>query len=258
MSSFWKFFTPNEEGQGQPGDGKAEGKDRIPPPPDTVKKPSKPPRSASTPPPPPDIQVTPTGPKLPGVLIEPTPARRSQPPSAETNMRYGIDDAIKLMRTLPVEENENLVVRVMKTTLESLKVRIGDIIDDAMKRQDVLGKKVADYKAQIVSFEREIEARRHEISRLDEELHEVTRVKERLQAADAMSVTPSPPHAPFAPPTPAHRSGGSPPFPPPPRKPEPPKRPGSIPPKNELPPVIVAQSEPELIPESEKAPGKDD
>ena len=39
--------------------------------------------------------------------------------------------------------------------------------------------------------------------------------------------------------------------------PEPPKRPGSMPPKNELPPVIVAQSEPELIPASEKELAKD-
>jgi hypothetical protein len=258
MSSFWKFFNAGEEGEGQ-----SEGKDKVPPPPDTVKKASKPPRAASTPPPPPDISVTPTGPKLPGVLIEPTPARqRSQPPSAETNMRYGIDDAIKLMRTLPVEENENLVVRVMKTTLASLKVSIGDIIDDALKRQDVLGKKVADYRAQITSFEREIEARRHEISRLEEELGEVTRVKERLQAADMLSVTPNPPfgggasHAPHA--HPAYKSGAAPPVPIP-RKPELPKRPGSIPPKNELPPVIVApQSEPELIPASEKAPDPKD
>ena len=152
MSSFWKFFTPNEEGEGQ----SADGKDKVPPPPDTVKKPSqRPPRAESKPPPAPAASLTPTGPKLPGVLIEPT-ARRSKPPSAETNMRYGIDDAIKLMRTLPVEENENLVVRVMKTTLESLKVRIGEIIEDAVKRQDVLGKKVADYKAQIASFEREM------------------------------------------------------------------------------------------------------
>jgi TolA-binding protein len=173
-------------------------------------------------------------------------------------MRYGIDDAIKLMRTLPVEENENLVVRVMKTTLESLKVRIGDIVDDALKRQDVLGKKVADYRAQITSFEREIEARRHEINRLEEELNEVTRVKERLVAADNLSVTPNPTfgggasHAPHA--HPAYKSGAAPPVPPP-RKPEAPKRPGSMPPKNELPPVIVApQSEPELIPASEKAP----
>jgi hypothetical protein len=260
MSSFWKFFNPSEEGEGQAG--KAEAKDKIPPPPDTVKKPSKPPRAGSTPPPPPDISLTPTGPKLPGVLIEPSPARRSQPPSAETNMRYGIDDAIKLMRTLPVEENENLVVRVMKTTLESLKVRIGDIVDDAMKRQDVLGKKVADYKAQIVSFEREIEARRHEIQRLEDELGEVTRVKERLLAADQLSVTPNPPLGGSASVAghghPAFRTGGSPPIPPP-RKPELPKRPGSIPPKNELPPVIVApQSEPELIPASESVPSAAD
>ena len=258
MSSFWKFFNPSEEGEGQ-----AEGNDNIPPPPDTVKKASKPPRAGSTPPPPPDISVTPTGPKLPGVLIEPTP-RRSQPPSSETNMRYGIDDAIKLMRTLPVEENENLVVRVMKTTLESLKVRIGDIVDDAMKRQDVLGNKFADYREQISSFEREIEARRHEINRLEEELGEVTRVKERLVAADNLSVTPNPPigssSAPGAHGHPAYRTGGGPPIPPP-RKPELPKRPGSMPPKNELPPVIVApQSEPELIPASEQSPDpkKDD
>lgn len=267
MSSFWKFFNPSEEGEGQ-----SEGKDKIPPPPDTVKKASnRPPRAASTPPPP-DIQVTPTGPKLPGVLIEPTSGRRShsQPPSAETNMRYGIDDAIKLMRTLPVEENENLVVRVMKTTLASLRVSIGDIVDDALKRQDVLGKKVADYRAQITSFEREIEARRHEINRLEEELGEVTKVKERLQAADMLSVTPNPPfggagagaggggasHAPHA--HPAFKSGAAPPVPLP-RKPEAPKRPGSIPPKNELPPVIVApQSEPELIPASESVPDKKD
>lgn len=255
MSSFWKFFNPNEDG------GEAEGKEKIPAAPDTVKKASRPPRSASTPPPPPDVSVTPTGPQLPGVLIEPTPARRSQPPSAETNMRYGIDDAIKLMRTLPVEENENLVVRVMKTTLESLKVRIGDIIDDAAKRQDVLGKKVADYRAQITSFEREIEARRHEIHRLEEELGEVTRVKERLTAAETMSVTPNPSHATTSAGPghahPAYRTGGAPPVPPP-RKPDAPRRPGSMPPKNELPPVIVAQSEPELIPASEREPESKD
>ena len=182
-------------------------------------------------------------------------------------MRYGIDDAIKLMRTLPVEENEGLVVRVMKTTLESLKVRIGDIVDDALKRQDVLGKKVADYRAQIASFEREIEARRHEISRLEEELTEVTKVKDRLHLAENLSVTPNPPMAgggaSFSPggghAHPAYRSGAATPPVPPPRKPEPPKRPGSMPPKNELPPVIVApQSEPELIPASEKPVDKKD
>jgi hypothetical protein len=174
-------------------------------------------------------------------------------------MRYGIDDAIKLMRTLPVAENENLVVRVMKTTLESLKVRVGEIIEDAVKRQDVLGKKVADYRAQITSFEREIEARRHEIHRLEEELSEVTKVKERLEATENLSVTPNPPFVPPAAHTPPSPAGPSslghrgPPMPPP-RKPEVPKRPGSVPPKNELPPVIIAQSEPELIPASEKEP----
>ena len=110
-------------------------------------------------------------------------------------MRYGIDDAIKLMRSLPVEENVDLVVRVMKTTLESLKVRIGEIIEDATKRQDILKRKITDYQMQIAQFEREIEARKHEITRLDEELLETTRVKDRLQAAELMPLTPQQPSA---------------------------------------------------------------
>lgn len=110
-------------------------------------------------------------------------------------MRYGIDDAIKLMRSLPVEENVDLVVRVMKTTLESLKVRIGEIIEDAGKRQDILRRKITDYQMQIAQFEREIDARKHEITRLEEELNETTRVKDRLQAAELMPLTPQQPSA---------------------------------------------------------------
>jgi hypothetical protein len=252
MSSFWKFFN-SDEGEGQPADAK----DNVQPEGDTVKKrtsgapkgsPAATKGAGASAPPPPVGSFTPTGPQLPGVIIEPTPGRRSQAPSAETNMRYGIDDAIKLMRSLPVEENVDLVVRVMKTTLESLKVKVGDIIEDAIRRQDTLAKKVADYRAQIAAFEREIEARKHEIHRLEEELGETTRVKERLQAAENMSITPNP--------SVAHRGA---PFPAP-RKPELPKRAvSSMPPsKGELPPVILAQSEPELIPASEKELPKKD
>lgn len=236
MSSFWKFFT-GEEGEGN-ADGSREGPKTPGAPeakerdlsmgPKEPKKISRPPpatKSGSTPPPPPDI--LPATPGMPGVAsLSPgdprdLPPRASRPPSSpEANMRYGIDDAIKLMRSLPVEENADLVVRVMKTTLESLKVRIGEIIEDATKRQDILKRKITDYQMQIAQFEREIDARKHEITRLDEELHETTKVKDRLQAAELMPLTPQTPSA--APKEPGHAGRSAPPLPMPRNKPVPP------------------------------------
>ena len=46
-------------------------------------------------------------------------------------MAYGIQDAILLMRTLPVDESVELVVSVIKKTLESRQVGVPDLIEDA-------------------------------------------------------------------------------------------------------------------------------
>lgn len=194
MSSFWNLFSSKEE-------GKAEADADAP-------------------------EVEPTAP-------EPTPVKPAPLPSAESKAppqlpakagapRYGIDDAIKLMRTLPVDENVDLVVRVIKKTLESLAVKVPDIIDDAGKRQDALKSKIAEYKAAIVQFEREIDARKHEINRLEDELAETTTVRERLQLAEntalsasvppvklstAPGATSSAPPVPPAPPSPGGSTG---------------------------------------------------
>lgn len=211
MSSFWKFFT-GEEGEGPPAPEGAAS-------PDPKATPS-PPKARSQPAPPP---------KLPGTMMEPTPTAPAAAAKAALPERtgYGIDDAIKLMRTLPIDENAELVVRVMKSTLESLRVRVGDILEDATKRQDALKKKIGDYQAQIVQFEREIDARRHEIARLEGELAETTKVRERLQLAESLPATPqAPPAVPMrsAPPLPSVR----------PKPPELPKKMPSIPPKAEV------------------------
>jgi hypothetical protein len=88
------------------------------------------------------------------------------------------------MRSLPVERNAELVVRVVKTTLESMNVRIADIVVDAERKETVVQAQVAEYKGHIAELEKEIQVRRDEIARLEADLAETTMVKQRLRLAD--------------------------------------------------------------------------
>lgn len=119
----------------------------------------------------------------------------AEPPAAPLMLkpRYGIDDAIKLMRTLPVDENVDLVIRVIKNTLQSLDVRLADIIDDAGRRQESLSNAITEHETSILKLEREIETRRNEIAHLQDELAETSTVRERLELAEQLPVTPPSP-----------------------------------------------------------------
>jgi hypothetical protein len=102
----------------------------------------------------------------------------------ETRPAYGIRNAILLMRTVPVDQNVELVVAVIKTTLESLKVKVSDIIEDATRRQQEIETRIADLRQQIVEYEREILTRKDEIGRLEADHAETTMVKGRLELAE--------------------------------------------------------------------------
>jgi hypothetical protein len=148
------------------------------------------------------------------IAPEPIPPAKIPPalPPPKPALKYGIDDAIKLMRTLPLEVNVELVVRVMKKTLESLDVQVVDIIEDAERRQDALRGKIAEYKGHIADFQREIEARRSEIARLEGDLAETTVVRERLTMTESIGETPAAPAVeppPIAPPRPPLPAGAS-------------------------------------------------
>ena len=110
---------------------------------------------------------------------EPAPVVREEP----QNVEYGIDAAIQLMRSLPVE-NPELVVTVIKTTLESLRVKVSDIIADATRKQTQLEGRVQMLTKEISDFEREILQRKEEIARLEADHLETTGVKERLELAE--------------------------------------------------------------------------
>ncbi len=102
----------------------------------------------------------------------------------EPRPHYGIEQAIHLMRALPVDQNPALVVAVIKTTLESLKVKVADIIADADRKQKDLEERVANLKRAIADFEKEIETRREEIGRLEADHQETTAVRARLEMAE--------------------------------------------------------------------------
>jgi hypothetical protein len=97
---------------------------------------------------------------------------------------YGINQAIQLMRTLPADQNPELVVIVIKATLESLKVKVSDIISDADRKTKDLEERVSNLKRAIADFEKEIETRREEIGRLEADHSETSAVRQRLELAE--------------------------------------------------------------------------
>lgn len=114
-------------------------------------------------------------------------AAQAAPPAAAQKPApaFGIEETIQLMRTLPTDQNVDLVMIVVKTTLASLKVNVQDIIADAARRQSELETRVATLKAEISSFEKEIENRRKEIG-IHETTHaETTKVKGHLERSPA-------------------------------------------------------------------------
>ncbi|HET6147873.1 MAG TPA: hypothetical protein VFH68_10105 [Polyangia bacterium] len=97
---------------------------------------------------------------------------------------YGIAEAIHLLRSLPTDQNSELIVRVVRTTLESLNVHLADIIDDAARKQLQTEERIAAVQSQVSDLERQLETLRHEIVGLEADLKETTDVKERLEMAD--------------------------------------------------------------------------
>ena len=105
---------------------------------------------------------------------------------------YGIAEAIQLLRGLPVDQNPDLVVRVVRATLASLSVHLSDIIEDANKKQKATQERIATQHAKVGELEKQLAEHRKEIAALEADLKETTTVKERLQMAEKSSSAPTP------------------------------------------------------------------
>jgi hypothetical protein len=115
-----------------------------------------------------------------------TPADSGQGAKSTGSAGYGIDQAIALMRALPVDQNVELVVQVMRHTLESLNVRLAGIIDGAVAKEVSLQERMEKLDGEIESLAEQIDVRRQEIGRLTIELKETSKVKERLLLAQKL------------------------------------------------------------------------
>ena len=104
--------------------------------------------------------------------------------AATARKAYGIADAIVLMRSLPVDQNIDLIVQVIRATLASMNVRVQDIIEDARRKEQATEAGIGSLHGKVAELERELETRRQEILALEADLKETSAVKERLQLAE--------------------------------------------------------------------------
>jgi hypothetical protein len=133
---------------------------------------------------------------------------------------YGVADLVRLLKTIPVDQHPDLVVRVVKTTLESVGVHSSQVLEDALKQEGVIHERIAVLEKEIEGLTGEIQQRREQITQLQVELSEATRVRERLQSADGVrSAAPptepgqKPRSLPPPLPPPLHKPSGKPPEP---------------------------------------------
>jgi hypothetical protein len=139
----------------------------------------------------------------PVAAAKPAPAPAATKPD---HPDYGINKAIELMRLLP-EDNIELIVRVVKTTLESTNINVASIVQDATRKQAQIEARVGVLKKEIAGLEGEIATRRSEIALLETDHKETTSVKDRLVLAEKLSAGREEPRAPVVAPRPATPTG---------------------------------------------------
>ncbi len=105
---------------------------------------------------------------------------------------YGVGDLIQLMKTISLDEHPDLVVRVIKTTLESLGVQTSDVLEDASKQRQAIQQQIAAVEGEIEGLTKEIQHRRDKIGQLQLDLAETTYARERLLSAEKASPPPVP------------------------------------------------------------------
>lgn len=109
------------------------------------------------------------------------PSSSTTPPAAP---RYGIADAIKLLRQLPETGDVAVLMTIVKRTLETTGIRISDIIDDSEKHRHGIQKRVGRLQVEIEKLEKQMLVRTTEINNLTAQLTETEQVQELLELAE--------------------------------------------------------------------------
>ncbi len=113
------------------------------------------------------------------------PEEGAAPGHAGEASRVGIDHVVSLMRSLPTDKHPDVVVMVLKTTLESLDIRVADIVADAETRLKQIDGRVGQLETEIKTLEQEIAKRADEITRMKAARAETAKVKDYLETEEA-------------------------------------------------------------------------
>ncbi len=97
-------------------------------------------------------------------------------------LNYGIQDAIELMRQLPNVDSD-IIIAVVRKTLESTKIKVTGIIADAQKREEAIGSRTTSLTSKINNLQNQISELNSEIKQLNSDLKETSRVKSLLMGS---------------------------------------------------------------------------
>jgi hypothetical protein len=104
---------------------------------------------------------------------------------------YGIADLIRLLKIIPTDHHPQLVVQVIKTTLESVGVKSSFVIEDALAQENGIRDAIEMLESQIVVLRQEIQARQEQIAQFDVALRETIGARNLLASAETSSDAPS-------------------------------------------------------------------
>lgn len=96
--------------------------------------------------------------------------------------QYGIQDAIELMRQLP-DVNTEIVISVVIKTLESANIQVAEIITDAQNRETRIENRSVELIKNIEQLETQIAGLTEEITHLNSDFEETSKVKDLLVAS---------------------------------------------------------------------------
>ncbi len=113
------------------------------------------------------------------------PVHAPAPEQAQPKRGYGVSDLILLMKSIPTDRHPELVVRVVKSTLESVGVHASDIIEDAIRHEGIVRDRIAALEGEIDGLTQEIDRRRGLIADLQTNIADLIYARERWQAADS-------------------------------------------------------------------------
>ncbi len=111
-----------------------------------------------------------------------TPLQPQSPaaPAPKQRQGYNIEDAIELMRLLPRDNNE-IVITVVKKTLESTHIEVADIIKGADEKENRLRELNRSLEQEIKELQEQVTKRNQRINEIQADLKETVDVRERLQ-----------------------------------------------------------------------------